>query len=149
MKKSPMTTPFPTQDMRELLDITWRRMVSRGGYGMVAQLRSWLPDPIGGVYWLYVDNQHISKPTSPFMLAYSRSIRVYKEVQSGCLLRNLSPMGRGLCGQLDVFEMAGGSTKIFGQYVIRWKLLFSQNRKKLTKRLWHSSKKAPGRQRLF
>ena len=60
MKKSPLTTPFPTKDMRELLDITHRRMVSRGGYGMVAQLRSWLPDPIGGVYWFYVDNQHVS-----------------------------------------------------------------------------------------
>lgn len=35
-------------------------MVSRGGYGMVAQLRSWLPDPIGGVYWYYVDNQYVS-----------------------------------------------------------------------------------------
>ncbi|MGD2295149.1 MAG: C69 family dipeptidase [Candidatus Aminicenantes bacterium] len=60
LKKSPLTTPFPTRDMRELLDITWRRMVSRGGYGMVAQLRSWLPDPIGGVYWFYLDNQHVS-----------------------------------------------------------------------------------------
>jgi len=60
MKKSPLTTPFPTRDMRELLDITWRRMVSRGGYGMVAQLRSWLPAPVGGVYWFYLDNQHIS-----------------------------------------------------------------------------------------
>jgi dipeptidase len=59
-KKSPLTTPFPTRDMRELLDITWRRMVSRGGYGMVAQLRSWLPDPIGGVYWFYLDNQNVS-----------------------------------------------------------------------------------------
>lgn len=59
-KKSPLTTPFPTRDMRELLDITYRRMVSRGGYGMVAQLRSWLPDPIGGVYWFYLDNQHTS-----------------------------------------------------------------------------------------
>jgi len=58
--KSPLTTPFPTKDMRELLDITYRRMVSRGGYGMVAQLRSWLPDPIGGVYWLYLDNQYVS-----------------------------------------------------------------------------------------
>jgi dipeptidase len=58
--KSPLTTPFPTQAWRELLDITWRRPVSRGGYGMVAQLRSWLPDPIGGVYWLYLDNQHTS-----------------------------------------------------------------------------------------
>lgn len=60
MKKSPMTTPFPTQDMRELLDITWRRMVSRGGYGMVAQLRGWLPPEIGGIYWFYLDNQHVS-----------------------------------------------------------------------------------------
>jgi len=60
MKKSPLATPFPTKDMRELLDITHRRMVSRGGYGMVAQLRGWLPDPIGGVYWFYLDNQHVS-----------------------------------------------------------------------------------------
>ena len=60
MAKSPLTTPFPTKDMRELLDITWRRMVSRGGYGMVAQLRGWLPDPIGGIYWFYLDNQHVS-----------------------------------------------------------------------------------------
>jgi dipeptidase len=58
--KSPLTTPFPTKDMRELLDITWRRPVSRGGYGMVAQLRSWLPDCIGGVYWFYLDNQYVS-----------------------------------------------------------------------------------------
>lgn len=60
LKKSPLTTPFPTKAMRELLDITWRRPVSRGGYGMVVQCRGWLPDAIGGVYWFYVDNQHIS-----------------------------------------------------------------------------------------
>jgi dipeptidase len=60
LKKSPLTTPFPTRDMRELLDITWRRMVSRGGYGMVAQLRGWLPAAIGGIYWFYVDNQYTS-----------------------------------------------------------------------------------------
>ena len=60
MEKSPLTTPFPTRDMRELLDITWRRMVSRGGYGMVAQLRGWLPPEIGGIYWFYLDNQHVS-----------------------------------------------------------------------------------------
>ena len=60
LKKSPLATPFPTRDMRELLDINYRRMVSRGGYGMVAQLRSWLPDPIGGVYWFYLDNQYVS-----------------------------------------------------------------------------------------
>jgi dipeptidase len=60
LKKSPLTTPFPTKPMRELLDITWRRNVSKGGYGMVAQLRSWLPDSIGGVYWFYLDNQYVS-----------------------------------------------------------------------------------------
>ena len=60
LKKSPLATPFPTRDMRELLDITYRRMVSRGGYGMVAQLRGWLPDPVGGIYWFYLDNQHVS-----------------------------------------------------------------------------------------
>lgn len=59
VKKSPMTTPFPTQPMRELLDIQRRRPVVRGGYGMVAQLRGWLPAPIGGVYWFYVDNQYV------------------------------------------------------------------------------------------
>ena len=58
--KSPLTTPFPTSPMRELLDITWRRNVSRGGYGMAAQLRSWLPAAIGGVYWFYLDNQYTS-----------------------------------------------------------------------------------------
>jgi dipeptidase len=46
--------------MRELLDITWRRQVSRGGYGMVAQVRPWLPAPLRGVYWFYLDNQHVS-----------------------------------------------------------------------------------------
>jgi dipeptidase len=60
LKKSPLTTPFPTKALRELLDITWRRPVSRGGYGMVAQLRGWLPSAIGGVYWLYLDNQYVS-----------------------------------------------------------------------------------------
>lgn len=60
LKKSPLTTPFPTKPMRELLDITWRRNVSRGGYGMAVQLRGWLPPAIGGVYWFYVDNQYTS-----------------------------------------------------------------------------------------
>jgi dipeptidase len=58
--KSPLATPFPTSHLRQLLDITWHRNVSKGGYGMVAQLRSWLPDAIGGVYWLYLDNQYVS-----------------------------------------------------------------------------------------
>jgi len=60
MVKSPLTTPFPTKAMRQLLDINHRRNVSRGGYGMVAQLRSWLPDAVGGIYWFYTDNQYVS-----------------------------------------------------------------------------------------
>jgi dipeptidase len=27
---------------------------------MVAQLRSWLPDAVGGIYWFYVDNPYVS-----------------------------------------------------------------------------------------
>ncbi|MCG6950442.1 MAG: C69 family dipeptidase [Acidobacteria bacterium] len=77
--KSPLTTPFPTSHLRQLLDITWHRNVSKGGYGMVAQLRSWLPDDIGGVYWLYLDNQYVStyvpihagvQEVSPFYQTY-------------------------------------------------------------------------------
>ncbi|MDA3780150.1 MAG: C69 family dipeptidase [Bacteroidales bacterium] len=60
MHKSPIATPFPTKDMQKLLDINNRRNVSRGGFGMVAQLRSWLPDAIGGIYWVYEDNEYVS-----------------------------------------------------------------------------------------
>jgi dipeptidase len=61
-KKSPLTTPFPTKDMRELIDITSRRNVAHAHcyYGMIAQLRDWLPDPIGGVYWVFLDNPYVS-----------------------------------------------------------------------------------------
>jgi len=59
---SPHATPFPTEDMRKLLKINRRRNVARarGEYGMVAQLRGWLPDEIGGIYWFYVDNAYTS-----------------------------------------------------------------------------------------
>lgn len=66
MKYSNMATPFPTRNMRELLGITWRRNVARGGYGMVAQLRSWLPNEIGGIYWVYLDNQAVG----PYLPVY-------------------------------------------------------------------------------
>jgi len=69
MKKSPLATPFPSQDMRELLDINNRRNVARpqGFYGMIAQLRGWLPDPIGGIYWVFLDNAY----TSPYVPIYA------------------------------------------------------------------------------
>ncbi len=69
MKKSPLATPFPSKDMRELLDINNRRNVARpqGYYGMIAQLRGWLPDPIGGIYWVFLDNAY----TSPYVPIYA------------------------------------------------------------------------------
>ena len=69
MNKSPLATPFPSKEMRELLDINNRRNVARpqGFYGMIAQLRGWLPDPIGGIYWVFLDNAY----TSPYVPIYA------------------------------------------------------------------------------
>lgn len=63
--KSKLATPFPTAEMQKLMKTTRRRAVARmdGEYGMVAQLRGWLPRQIGGVYWVFVDNAY----TSPYM----------------------------------------------------------------------------------
>ncbi|MCF8371891.1 MAG: C69 family dipeptidase [Bacteroidales bacterium] len=62
MVKSPIATPFPTVEMRKVMNINSRRNVARarGEYGMIAQLRSWLPDEVGGIYWFYVDNAYTS-----------------------------------------------------------------------------------------
>lgn len=68
--KSPLTTPFAAPELMELLGIPYHRTIATQGYGMVAQLRGWLPDPVGGVYWFYVDN--------PFVSAY---IPIYAGVQ--------------------------------------------------------------------
>ncbi len=62
LTRSPLATPFPGKDLRALLKITYRRPVARhrDHYGMVCQLRGWLPDSIGGLYWVYLDNPAIS-----------------------------------------------------------------------------------------
>ena len=62
MVRSSYATPFPTEEMRKLLEINRRRNVARarGEYGMVAQLRGWLPNEIGGIYWFFVDNAFTS-----------------------------------------------------------------------------------------
>jgi dipeptidase len=67
--KSDYATPFPTEETRKLLKINRRRNVARarGEYGMIAQLRGWLPDAIGGIYWFYVDNAF----TSPYVPMYA------------------------------------------------------------------------------
>jgi len=76
--KSPLTTPFPTVAMRELLDITNRRNVSKGNYGMICQLRSWLPDAIGGVYWVFQDNQF----TSPYVPIYAGTQEIHQSYKN-------------------------------------------------------------------
>ena len=60
MVRSPLASPFASADLSRLLRVAFHRPVAREGYGMVAQLRGWLPDAIGGVYWLYLDNPFVS-----------------------------------------------------------------------------------------
>ncbi len=73
-KKSPLATPFPSSDLRTLLKMTYRRPVARhrGHYGMVLQLRHWLPDAIGGCYWVYLDNPYFS----PYVPIYAGNLSV-------------------------------------------------------------------------
>jgi dipeptidase len=72
--KSPLATPFPGSDMRKLIKQTYRRPVARhrGHYGMVCQLRGWLPNEIGGVYWVYLDNPYFS----PYVPIYAGNLSV-------------------------------------------------------------------------
>ena len=69
MVRSSYATPFPTAEMRKLLKINKRRNVARarGEYGMIAQVRGWLPREIGGIYWFFVDNAF----TSAYVPMYS------------------------------------------------------------------------------
>jgi len=65
MQKSAFATPFPTKELRLAMNINSRRNVARarGEYGMIAQLRGWLPDEVGGIYWYYTDNAYTSAYT--------------------------------------------------------------------------------------
>jgi dipeptidase len=53
--------------MERVLRIRHHRTIATQGYGMVAQLRSWLPDAVGGIYWFYVDNPFVS----PYVPVYA------------------------------------------------------------------------------
>ena len=74
LKKSPLATPFPGNDLRRLLRITNRRPVARhrGHYGMIAQLRSWLPAVVGGIYYVFLDNPYFS----PYVPIYAGNLSV-------------------------------------------------------------------------
>ncbi len=65
--QSPLKTPVPTMEMRDLLGIRWSRPIASGNYTIVAQLRSWLPDAIGGVYWLTIGR----RPTGVYVPIYA------------------------------------------------------------------------------
>ena len=77
--KSPLATPFPGRDLRALLKLTYRRPVARhrGHYGMVLQLRSWLPDPVGGLYWIYLDNPY-DTPSAPIYTGVTSTAACYQ-----------------------------------------------------------------------
>ncbi|MCK5028500.1 MAG: C69 family dipeptidase [Bacteroidales bacterium] len=79
-EKSPLATPFPNSDLRKLLKITYRRPVARhrGHYGMVLQLRDWLPNEIGGVYWVYLDNPYFS----PYIPIYAGNLSTHESYQT-------------------------------------------------------------------
>ena len=77
--KSKLATPFPTREMQKQMKTTRRRAVARmdGEYGMVAQLRSWLPREIGGLYWVFVDNAYTS-PYFPLFTGTTAIPEVYR-----------------------------------------------------------------------
>jgi dipeptidase len=60
MVRSPFTQDVPQKEIRQLLGIRWSYSPSGGSYGMIAQLRGWLPDEIGGVYWFTVEQRQLS-----------------------------------------------------------------------------------------
>ena len=78
MVKSKLATPFPSGETQKLMKTTRRRAVARvdGEYGMVAQLRSWMPREIGGIYWVFQDNAYTS-PYLPVFTGVSRIPDVY------------------------------------------------------------------------
>ena len=78
-EKSPMATPFLPAEMEKILRIRHHRTIATQGYGMVAQLRSWLPDAVGGIYWFYVDNPFVSAyvPVYAGATAVSPAYQVY------------------------------------------------------------------------
>jgi len=64
LEKSPMASPYISAEMEKVLRLRHHRTIAGQGYGMVAQLRSWLPDAVGGIYWVYVDNPQVG-PYAP------------------------------------------------------------------------------------
>ncbi|RPJ03404.1 MAG: hypothetical protein EHM31_00900 [Candidatus Aminicenantes bacterium] len=77
LEKSPMASPYISGEMEKVLRIRHHRTIAGQGYGMVAQLRSWLPDAVGGIYWVYVDNPMIG-PYAPIYAGATDVSPLYK-----------------------------------------------------------------------
>jgi dipeptidase len=67
LEKSPMASPYISPEMEQVLRVRHHRTIAGQGYGMVAQLRSWLPDAVGGIYWFYCDNPKVG----PYVPVYA------------------------------------------------------------------------------
>lgn len=82
--KSPLATPFPSGDLQKLLKTNRRRLTARvdGYYGFCAQLRGWLPNEIGGIYWVFQDNAYTS-PYIPFFCGVTKIPDAYQEYDPG------------------------------------------------------------------
>lgn len=78
--KSRLATPFPNADLQKLMKTNRRRLTARvdGHYGFCAQLRKDMPDGIGGIYWVFLDNAYAS-PYIPFYCGMSRTPAAYQE----------------------------------------------------------------------
>jgi len=77
--KSPVATPFMSEELRELLKVKRERTISHRActYLQITQSRDWLPDMIGGVVWLGYDNP-AATPHTPFYCGISRMPNSYR-----------------------------------------------------------------------
>lgn len=84
-RKSAMATPFPGPELRRLLRLTPRRQVARhfGHYGVMCQLRAGVPDDIGAVYWVNLDNPLVGcwLPMAAGVTAIHPSYQIYDPEQ--------------------------------------------------------------------
>ena len=104
---SPLTTPFPSPELRKLLRIPFHRPIPRHGYGMVAQLRDWLPDP-GRRCLLVLCGQSLRQHLRPGVRGYSGNLAFLSSLRRRAVQRGLCSLGRRLGRQPTSSEMAGG-----------------------------------------
>ncbi len=71
---SRLATPFPSSELQRAFKVKYNRgiAVRDCSHGFVSQSRSWLPDPVGGLAWFFLDNPH----TSCFVPVYAGVTRL-------------------------------------------------------------------------